>query len=209
MFVPEVAVTAEAPAPTVPAGPTPMVFAEPSAPLAEQQTVDLTGSHLVPRPPGARPLPVPRGRHSHPDDDEETEETDVLPSATATSALAEPAAEPMSAPTSAQTPTPAPTLAPTPASTATPARARREGGTAADWRLLRTDSALRNRVIAAALVPFVLYAVVLVVIGRTDTFAVWVWLPLITAGIGSGLLLDAAHARARKAERVGAASPES
>ena len=52
--------------------------------------------------------------------------------------------------------------------------------------------------IAAVVVPFVLYFAVLVAIGRTDAFAVWVWLPLITAGIGGGLLLDSAHAKRKK-----------
>ncbi|MCW2497498.1 hypothetical protein, partial [Jatrophihabitans sp.] len=65
----------------------------------------------------------------------------------------------------------------------------------ADLRLLRTDAALRNRVIAAVVVPFLLFVVVLLAIGRLDAFAVWLWLPLITAGVVGGLLLDGAHNR--------------
>lgn len=77
-------------------------------------------------------------------------------------------------------------------------RFKREGATAADLRLLRSDSALRNRVIAAVIVPFVLYTVILLIVGRLDAFAVWVWLPLISAGISGGLLLDRAHAKSKK-----------
>lgn len=80
-----------------------------------------------------------------------------------------------------------------------PAATKREGTTAADLRLLRTDPALRSRVAAAVVVPFVVYVVILLGIGRMDAFAVWVWIPLITAGIGGGLLLDAAHSKEKKA----------
>ena len=76
---------------------------------------------------------------------------------------------------------------------------KRERATAADLRLLRTDAALRSRVVAAIVVPFVVYVLVLLAIGRMDAFAVWVWVPLITAGIGAGLLLDAAHSKEKKA----------
>lgn len=80
------------------------------------------------------------------------------------------------------------------ADTETPRKHR--GATAADLRLLRADPALRKRVIAAVLAPFLVYLLVLLVIGQVGAFAVWVWLPLITAGVGVGVLLDAAHAKA-------------
>ena len=133
---------------------------EPDLTVAEQPTVPLVDASIAARPAGSRPLPKPRGRHAHPDDDglDDDDLEDVVP-----------------------------------------ARMKRQSATAADLRLLRTDAALRKRVIAAVVVPFVLYVVVLLVIGRTDAFAVWVWLPLITAGIGGGLLLDAAHAKRKKA----------
>jgi hypothetical protein len=76
--------------------------------------------------------------------------------------------------------------------------AKRKGATAADLRLLRSDSSLRSRVVSAVVLPFLLYFCVLWAIGRLDAFAVWVWLPLITAGLGAGLLLDAAHAKAKR-----------
>ena len=78
-------------------------------------------------------------------------------------------------------------------------RTRPEGSTAADLRLLRSDPSLRNRVMAAVVVPFVLFFGVLAAIGRIDAAAVWIWLPLIAAGLGVGLLLDAGHAKAKSA----------
>jgi len=140
---------------------------EPEVEASERVTVPLgnVASDVTepPRPPGSRPLPGPRGRHAHPDDDEsDDDESDEASQ-----------------------------------SDGTPAK-KREGTTAADLRLLRTDPALRSRVIAAVVVPFVVYVVILLAIGRMDAFAVWVWIPLITAGIGGGLLLDAAHSKEKK-----------
>lgn len=64
-----------------------------------------------------------------------------------------------------------------------------------DLVLLRTDPAARARVIAAVVVPFVLYVGVLLVIGSLDlrTALIWIWVPLISAGIVAGLILDLAH----------------
>jgi hypothetical protein len=75
-----------------------------------------------------------------------------------------------------------------------PARAR---ATNADLHMLRVDPALRARCAAAVVVPFLLYTVVLVVIGRTGLFLLWVWIPLVTAGVVAGMFLDlAARSRA-------------
>ncbi len=81
-----------------------------------------------------------------------------------------------------------------------PAAERREGGTHADLRLLRERPALRARCAAAVVVPFVLYAVVLVVIGQLDSFLLWAWIPTVTAGVAVGSFLDAAHRRDRREE---------
>ena len=77
-----------------------------------------------------------------------------------------------------------------------PEPTRRASGARADLRLLREHSALRARCLAAIVVPFVLYVLVLIVIGRTEVFLLWVWVPMITAGVLFGGLLDAAHRRA-------------
>jgi hypothetical protein len=59
------------------------------------------------------------------------------------------------------------------------------------------DPALRARCAAAVVVPFLLYTAVLVVIGRTGLFLLWVWIPLVTAGVVAGMFLDlAARSRA-------------
>jgi hypothetical protein len=54
---------------------------------------------------------------------------------------------------------------------------------------------VRNRAIAAVLAPFVVYAVVMVVIGRTNVFLIWLWIPVILAGVLMGLILDLGHKR--------------
>lgn len=67
--------------------------------------------------------------------------------------------------------------------------------TARDFALLRTHPDVRNRAIAALLVPFVAYAVVMVVTGRSGDLLIWIWTPLILAGVLVGLMLDLGHKR--------------
>ncbi len=78
-----------------------------------------------------------------------------------------------------------------PAAPPSPARAH---ATALDLALLRSHSDVRNRCIAGLLVPFVVYVVVMVVLGAHGSqYALWIFIPLITAGVLVGALLDAAH----------------
>jgi hypothetical protein len=72
-------------------------------------------------------------------------------------------------------------------------------GTRGDLHLLRDSHALRMRCAAAVLVPFVIYTVVLVALGRTDVYLIWLWIPTVLAGILVGALLDMAHRRLRLA----------
>jgi hypothetical protein len=86
-----------------------------------------------------------------------------------------------------------------PGSPETPAAApRRPRGTAADLRLLRSSSAVRARAIAAVVVPFVLYVLVMVVIGRGDRFVLFLWAPILVAGVLVGAVLDLGHRDARR-----------
>ena len=62
--------------------------------------------------------------------------------------------------------------------------------------MLRDQPALRARCVAAIVVPFLAYALVLLVIGRTDVFLLWIWIPMVAAGVLFGSFLDAAHRRA-------------
>lgn len=71
---------------------------------------------------------------------------------------------------------------------------RRPQSTAADLALLRRRADVRNRVLGAVLVPFVLYVAVLVVVGaRGVQYLLWIWIPLVSAGVLAGLILDAAQ----------------
>jgi hypothetical protein len=72
---------------------------------------------------------------------------------------------------------------------------RPEGATHADLRLLRENPALRARCAAAVVIPFVLYTVVMIVLGGTAAYLVWVWVPTVLAGVTVGTFLDVAHRR--------------
>ena len=77
------------------------------------------------------------------------------------------------------------------------ARGPIEPGTRGDLQLLRRSASLRARCAAAVIVPFALYAIVLVAIKRTDVFLIWFWIPTVLAGVLIGTFLDAAHRRLR------------
>ena len=70
--------------------------------------------------------------------------------------------------------------------------------TAADLELLRAHSDLRARVIAAIVAPFVIYTLAMYLGGALDVYFIWVWLPLVTAGVLAGSILDAAHRKRGK-----------
>jgi hypothetical protein len=77
---------------------------------------------------------------------------------------------------------------------------KRRGGrgnqpASADLALLREHSDVRARCIAAVVVPFVLYSVVLYLIGAMNVYLIWVWIPLVTAGVLAGAILDVEHKR--------------
>jgi hypothetical protein len=82
---------------------------------------------------------------------------------------------------------------PTATGPATSRPARGNQSTAADLALLREHSAVRARVIAALVVPFVLYTAVLYLISALGVYLIWVWIPLVTGGVAAGAILDAEH----------------
>jgi hypothetical protein len=124
------------------------------------------------------------GRHSAPDEDDNVQ-TDVLPDV-------EHAADVLVA----ESPGQGRHASPEPDAAERPKRVRRPPN--ADLRLLRENPALRARCAAAAIVPFVLYTAALLVIGRTDVYLLWFWIPAVAAGVLAGLLIDLAarHPRA-------------
>lgn len=72
--------------------------------------------------------------------------------------------------------------------------ARGSQSTAADLALLRRHPEIRARVLAAVVVPFVLYVAILLLVGATGIqYLIWIWIPAVTAGVLGGLILDAAH----------------
>jgi hypothetical protein len=84
---------------------------------------------------------------------------------------------------------------PTPEAKPEPRVGKGNQSTAADLALLRERSDVRARVIAAIVVPFVLYTAVLYAASAMHVYFIWVWIPLVTAGVLAGSILDAAHRR--------------
>lgn len=68
-------------------------------------------------------------------------------------------------------------------------------GTAADLRLIRERADVRNRCIAAVLVPFIVYSVALLLAGAISAYLIWIFAPTILAGLLVGATLDHAHKR--------------
>lgn len=75
---------------------------------------------------------------------------------------------------------------------------RSESNTRADLRMLRQNGAVRAQALAAVIVSFLLYTVVMVVIGHADVYLQWVWIPIVLSGFLVGLVLDLGHRRANK-----------
>lgn len=75
---------------------------------------------------------------------------------------------------------------------------RSERGSQADLRLLRERPAVRAQCLGAVLAPFVVYTVVLFVIDKVDDYVLWLWAPIIAAGVLVGAVLDAAHKRVNR-----------
>jgi hypothetical protein len=137
------------------------------------------------------------GRHSRSDAPEAAEAPEAEVDDAHTQRIAIISVEPEAAPsdTDILPRVPAEPAAPEP-ETAKPAR--RESGTRADLRLLRQNSAVRAQAIGAVIVSFLLYTVIMVVLGRTGSYLPWLFVPIVVAGFLVGLVLDLAHRRAGK-----------
>ena len=75
---------------------------------------------------------------------------------------------------------------------------RGESDTKADLRMLREQPAVRAQVIGAVIASFLVYTLVLLALGSTDKYLIWLWVPIVACGVLIGLVLDLAHRRARK-----------
>ncbi|HEU5267087.1 MAG TPA: hypothetical protein VFU35_10315 [Jatrophihabitans sp.] len=86
---------------------------------------------------------------------------------------------------------------PAPAAAAEPAgKARARHSTRADLALIKAHGDVRARCLAALVVPFVVYVVVLAVVGAAGrTYLLWIFIPLVVAGVLFGAFLDAGHKR--------------
>jgi hypothetical protein len=153
---------------------------------------------LVVRPPAdRRPRP---GRHARPDDDEappiQLEAVSAAPDTLPTeriAAIERPEPEPAEPVAELGTELDTEPIALEPAVPTSARVGKGNQSTAADLELLREHSDVRARVIAAIIVPFVLYTVVLYAIGAMHVYFIWIWIPLVTAGVVAGSILDAAH----------------
>jgi cytoskeletal protein RodZ len=77
-------------------------------------------------------------------------------------------------------------------------QARADSGTRADLRMLRQNGAVRAQALAAVIVSFLLYTVVMLVLGEAGVYLKWIWIPIVASGFLVGLVLDLGHRRANK-----------
>ena len=66
-------------------------------------------------------------------------------------------------------------------------------GSRGDLQLLRRDPWLRVRCAGAAVLIFLIYTTVIIVLGRGDVYLIWVWIPTVLTGVVVGALLDRSH----------------
>ena len=138
------------------------------------------------------------GRHSASDDEPEDAASGILvedePSAGRHSQPAAPESE--SSPEPPDQPA-APTAEAATVDAAAPAqKARSWHSTAADLALLKSHGDVRARCLAGVVVPFVIYVAVLLAIGATGRqYLLWIFIPLVVAGVLVGVFLDAGFKR--------------
>jgi hypothetical protein len=80
--------------------------------------------------------------------------------------------------------------------------ARGESDSAADLRMLRQHPMVRVQCLAVAMLAFGLYWLVMALLGRTGSFVLWLWVPIVLSGVLIGLVLDLAHRRERRRAQV-------
>ena len=66
-------------------------------------------------------------------------------------------------------------------------------GALGDLQLLRSDTRLMLTCAGAIVLIFLVYTSVLILMGRTDVYLIWVWIPTVLSGMTLGGLLDRAH----------------
>ncbi|MFN2562080.1 MAG: hypothetical protein ABR571_12400 [Jatrophihabitans sp.] len=171
------------------------------AAVADESAAVLTGRHArVEPPPAPEPDEEPHVALDEVDPDdgplgliaEQMTEPDEPPAA-----MAEPVSEP-SGPAEATETGEATETAEATTAVSEPTGKKAERGnrsTAADLALLRQHSEVRARVIAAVVVPFLLYTAVLYLIGGLGRYLIWIAIPLVSAGVVAGFILDAEHRR--------------
>lgn len=148
------------------------------------------------------------GRHSAPETDEEGLEPPAqrVPSAppvawTRPVPLPQPApsAQPVAAPTqpipseASAVAAPATPGGPEPATVARATKPAPAAGTRGDLQLLRSDTGLLLWCVGSVVLLFLVYTSVLILLGRTDLYLIWLWVPTVLSGMAIGGLLDRAH----------------
>lgn len=153
------------------------------------------------------------GRHSAPDSSDAAEVLPISGHDTVAAVLSQARhAHPDSAPTE-QTVSFGPTVVPASAVLPQAEEAEVSGGAAppaapasraksSDLRLLRGSRVLQWQCAGAVVLAFLIFTSVLVVLGRTDVYLVWVWIPTVVSGVAVGGLMDlAARSAARSSAR--------
>jgi hypothetical protein len=136
------------------------------------------------------------GRHSAPETDEELPEPESAASAAHQSAVSSAVSTVSSAVSST-----ASSAASAAAASAASSASSVASGARGDLQLLRTDTGLMLRCAGALVLIFLIFTSVLILLGRTDVYLIWFWIPTVLSGIAIGGLLDRAHRRLSDPDR--------
>jgi hypothetical protein len=148
---------------------------EPDGPVPSAQTVVWTQPIPPPQPaPSTRPVAATQ----------RVAPTQPVPSEADTAVAEQEVAGPAETPPATRAPKPTPAT-----------------GTRGDLQLLRSDTRLLLWCAGSVVLLFLVYTSVLILIGRTDVYLIWLWVPTVLSGMAIGGLLDRAHRRLSDRDR--------
>jgi len=158
-----------------------------SAPETDEEGLEPPAQRVPSAPPVAwtRPVPLPQPAPS------------AQPVAAPTQPV--PSAQPVAAPTqpipseASAVAAPATPGGPEPATVARATKPAPAAGTRGDLQLLRSDTGLLLWCVGSVVLLFLVYTSVLILLGRTDLYLIWLWVPTVLSGMAIGGLLDRAH----------------
>ncbi|HEU5007032.1 MAG TPA: hypothetical protein VFT67_08680 [Jatrophihabitantaceae bacterium] len=163
-----------------------------SAPETDEEGLGPPARRVPSAPPVAWTQPVPSAQPA-PSPQPAPSVQPVLAAHPAPSPQPAPAAQPAPSEASAAVATAAAAGGPEPATVARAPKPAPAAGTRGDLQLLRSDTGLLLWCAGSVVLLFLVYTSVLILLGRTDLYLIWLWVPTVLSGMAIGGLLDRAH----------------